>query len=121
MEKPLGKSYPEIKKQNQTSFNFLQAARTHDPETSHEASEQITSSGDRERHCESILAAMHRLKATQKRPVTGARIANESGMTIVQVMRRLSTDIESSGLISRSPKMFCEITKALRLGWFIKK
>lgn len=119
----LGTTYTEVDKGNQATFDFLPAAKKYGPETSHIAAEKVTVSGKRETDCLAILRAMKELNATWKRPVTGAQIAHKAGMTVVEVMRRMRTDLEKygSGIVGcTNSKRFCQLTYKPLLGWWLK-
>ena len=63
MKRPaLGRSLNQVQEEQQTTSDLPQAARTHDPPSSHEAAEDMTASGKRDKHRQIILAAMHGFK-----------------------------------------------------------
>lgn len=119
----LGKTYQQVE-EGQSSFNFPQLARTFDPPSSHEAAEDMTASGKRDKHRQIILTAMIALNATKEKPCTGLQIANEAGLHNVEVMRRLRVNLAYPGLIestSNENRVKCPVDGKLKLGWWLVK
>ena len=88
-------------------MNYAQAARTHDPETSHIAVEELTKSGARLTHCEKIIEAMEDLAAMGHLQSTGREIAQKAGMDYVAVMRRMN-DLLTSGKVEKGAARTCK-------------
>ena len=110
----LGTSMKEVESSNQSSFDFLQAARTHDPETSHEAAEKVTASGKRETDCNIVLAVLK-----DRTGLTTKEIAQRCSLTYHQVARRM-IDLEHSNLIFRGAPKMCSIGAVSVLSWWVK-
>ena len=124
--KKLGTNYKEIEERQAPLFfpagpaSFSQAARTHDPESSHIAVEEFTQSGARLTHCEKISEAMEDLAAMGYNAVTGGEIAQQTGLTVVQVLRRMN-DLVNSGKVVKGAARTCKTDgKTKMLTWNLK-
>lgn len=119
MNKALGTTYKQIE-DRQSPCNFPQAARTHDPETSHIAVEEFTKSGARLTHCERIIEAMEDLAAMGYKAVTGGEIGQKTELTIVQVLRRMN-DLLTAGKVVKGATRTCKTDgKTKMLVWELK-
>jgi hypothetical protein len=121
MSRALGKSFQQIE-DGQSSFNFLECARSTDPEPSHAAAEKITDTGARLSHCERIMAAVHYLAKHGQKGVTGKEIAACAKIEFVPVMRRLN-DLRNSGELvpcEKGAERICRIDgKAKLTTWWL--
>lgn len=73
------------------------AARSSDPQSSHEAAEHVTSSGMRQRHIEIVI------RAVREHPgLTSLELADVCGLERHEVARR-TADAETSGAIRKGP------------------
>ena len=96
----------------QPAFDFtVPAARTTDPDTSHEAAARHSASGARGTNAERVLQSMVR-----GYPETFREIALRAGMDCVEVMRRLN-DLRCAGLVEVGPKRECRIARTRMQTW----
>ena len=99
----------------QLAFLFsVPAARTTDPDTSHEAAARHSASGARGTNAERVLQSMVR-----GYPETFREIALRAGMDCVEVMRRLN-DLRRSGLVGIDGKRKCRITGTRMQTWRVR-
>lgn len=86
-------------------------ARLSDPETSHQAAREITSSGERDRQARLVLAALRNLPGS-----TSAELAYYQGIDRYITARRLP-ELESIGAVKRGKQRRCEISGKNALTW----
>lgn len=81
-------------------------ARQRDPQTSHEAAEQVTSSGTRDRQAGEVLTAVHAHPG-----MTSRELAREAGLDRYVTARRLP-ELERLGRVRRGPARVCAVSEA---------
>ena len=72
---------------------FNARARTTDPDTSHDAADLMNRTGATSRHARFIVTAL-----TRYGPLTGKEIADQTTLTQIQIMRRMS-ELRDAGLV----------------------
>lgn len=110
----LGKSMEQIEQSNQTSFNFLQAARARDPATSLISADKVTATGKSKTGCLKILEVLRNMTG-----LTSKEISCRCDLDRHAVGRRM-VDLEHSGLIRRGNKKLCSVNGGEALAWWLK-
>lgn len=86
-------------------------AHTHDCRASHEAAEDVTSSGRRERHADLVYAAI-----LAHPDATSAELEPFLDLGLTEIRRRL-TDLQAAQRIAKSGQRKCERFKRLMSTW----
>lgn len=96
---------------NKANIQLPQNTRNSDPESSHQAGEEVTESGARQNQCDAVFDAV------QKMPRATAReLAEEFSLDRYAVSRRLA-DLCHQGLVRKTTSRTCDIGKRLSCTW----
>lgn len=87
------------------------AARSTDPETSHEAARRVTESGVRQGHAERVLAAVRAHPG-----MTSRELAGPTGLERHEVARRLA-DLANAGLVEQQDARPCSVGRGRAVTW----
>lgn len=90
------------------------AARNTDPDTSHEAAEAITASGERHRQAQDVARAVRFYPGR-----TSAEIASLL-MVHRQMPARRLPELETGGVVERGPKRKCSVAGLNAITWWPK-
>lgn len=89
-----------------------QAARNTDPDTSHEAAERITESGERARQAQRVLLCVTLYPGRTSAEIAGLMFAER------QMPARRLPELVTAGAVERGPKRKCAVAETNAITWW---
>lgn len=108
----MSQGQPDLFPMKQSVRVETQAARNSDPDTSHEAAERITESGERERQAQRVLLCVKLYPGRTSAEIAGLMFEDR------QMPARRLPELVTAGAVERGPKRKCAVAETNAITWW---